>query len=232
MSMKTQGTQLYAIDPADDSVLLVAAVTSIDGIDSTNSELDDTTLEDLDRKFKAGLAEPGTATFTINTDPSMAAHTRLYELKTAGTTLKWALGWSDGTGITPGVGKGVESVTVTAGGTGYTGTPTVTFAAPAAGGTTATGTVVTAGGVITGVIITNSGSGYVTAPSVTFAGAGTGAAGTSTLGDLKFVLPTTRSWLNFSGYLQAFPFSFGSNTLVNSSIGIRMSGAITLTPKA
>jgi len=153
LSIKTQGTQLYAIDPADDSVLLVAAVTSIDGIDSTNSELDDTTLEDLDRKFKAGLAEPGTATFTINTDPSMAAHTRLYELKTAGTTLKWALGWSDGINIAP--------------------------------------TVVAK----------------------------------------EFVLTAGRSWLDFSGYISAFPFSFASNTLVNSSIGIRMSGAITLTAK-
>lgn len=30
MSMKTQGTQLYAIDPADDSILGVIAVTSIE----------------------------------------------------------------------------------------------------------------------------------------------------------------------------------------------------------
>ncbi len=101
MSMKTQGTELYAIDPEDGTVLKVAATTSIDGIDSAVSELDDTTLDDEDRVIKAGIGEPGTASFGINVDTSTPAHVRLFELKQKGTTLKWALGWSDGKGIPP-----------------------------------------------------------------------------------------------------------------------------------
>ncbi|WP_394243896.1 phage tail tube protein [Halopseudomonas laoshanensis] len=154
MSQKTQGTQLYTIDPDDQSVLKVAATTSIDGIDAAVSELDDTTLEDMARKFKAGLAEPGTATFGINVDTATAAHVRLYELKKQGVTLKWALGWSDGLDIPP---------TVEAG---------------------------------------------------------------------EFVLPPTRSWLDFQGHLSAYPFSFAQNAFVSSSIGIRLSGDINMTPKA
>jgi hypothetical protein len=78
--------------------------------------------------------------------------------------------------------SGVISVTVTDGGTGYTGSPTVAFSAPGGSGTTATGTVVAVGGVITGVTITNPGTGYTAAPTLTFTGSGTDAAATATIG--------------------------------------------------
>ena len=46
--------------------------------------------------------------------------------------------------------------------------PSVTFSAPASGGSTATGTaVVSSTGLVTGILITDPGLGYVTAPSVT-----------------------------------------------------------------
>jgi len=93
--MKTQGTQLYAIDPADDSLIKIACVTSIDGIDTSIDQTETTCLEDLARTYEAGLATPGTATFGINVDPKNPTHLRLHQLKIAGTTLKWALGWSE-----------------------------------------------------------------------------------------------------------------------------------------
>jgi tail tube protein len=49
------------------------------------------------RTYEAGLATPGTASFTINFDPDDSSHTRLHELYVAGTKVDWALGWSDGT---------------------------------------------------------------------------------------------------------------------------------------
>ena len=52
----------------------------------------------------------------------------------------------------------VASVTVSAGGSGYTSAPTVTFAAPGAG-VTATGTATVSGGAITAIAITNPGGG-------------------------------------------------------------------------
>jgi pectin methylesterase-like acyl-CoA thioesterase len=68
----------------------------------------------------------------------------------------------------------VSAVAVTGSVEGLTGTPTCTFAAAPAGGTTATGTAVVTNSKVTGVTITNPGSGYTTAPSITwnFTGAG------------------------------------------------------------
>ena len=79
----------------------------------------------------------------------------------------------------------LESVTITNEGSGYSGTPTVTIAAPASG-TQATGTAVVAGNKVTGITITNPGKGYDPAnpPAVTFSGGGgSNAAGTAVIYD-------------------------------------------------
>lgn len=153
MSIKTQGTKMFTIDPADGSVLVVGCVTNIDGIDSTIEQIEDTCLESPERTYKAGLGTPGAATFAINFDPADASHVRLYELKQAGTSLPWAIGWSDGTAD----------------------------------------------------------------PTADSAG--------------EFVLPATRSWLTFEGFMNSFPFTFALNAVVASTVGIQISGAQTLTPK-
>jgi len=151
--MKTQGTDLYAIDPADDSVLTVGCVTSIDGLDSTLDQIEITCLGDTARSYEAGLATPGTATFGINFNPQDASHVRLQQLKTAGVTLKWAIGWSEAPGVPP--------------------------------------TVDTAG---------------------------------------DFELPDSRTWLTFNGFMNAFPFSFQQNSVVQSNVGIQISGDPVLVP--
>ena len=71
------------------------------------------------------------------------------------------------------VDRGVASVPVSAGGTGYT-TPTVAFSGGGGSGATATATV--ASGVVTAIVITNPGSGYTSAPTASLVGGdGTGA---------------------------------------------------------
>jgi hypothetical protein len=91
----------------------------------------------------------------------------------------WLARWYS-TGASAG-SSGVQSVTITAGGT-YTSpaVPTVTFQAPS-GGVAATGVAIMApgGATVQGVLITNPGSGYTTVPTVTF-GSG-GATGTAVL---------------------------------------------------
>jgi hypothetical protein len=74
----------------------------------------------------------------------------------------------------------VRGVTISAGGSGYSTAPTVTFAAPPSG-VTATGVATVAGGVVTGIFVTNPGSGYVTPPTVTLGGPGTGASASAVL---------------------------------------------------
>lgn len=153
MALRTQGSSLYVIDPDNSSVITVGLVTDVDGIDTSVGNIDVTDLSHTDAlRYIAALAEPGAATFNINTDPSESSHIALHASKKAGDTLKWALGWSDGT------------------------------AAP------------------------------------TFA---TGA----------WVLPSTRSWITFEGHITSFPFAFAVNDVVKSSVGIQISGDITLTPK-
>ena len=76
----------------------------------------------------------------------------------------------------------VASATVTAGGSGYTSAPTVTFAAAPAGGITATGTATITGDAVSAITITNPGNGYTSAPAITFSGGGgSGAAATAVL---------------------------------------------------
>lgn len=62
------------------------------------------------------------------------------------------------------VSRGVGSVTVVTGGTGYSVAPTVVFSG--GGGTGATGTATVSAGVVTGVTVTASGSHYTSAPVV------------------------------------------------------------------
>lgn len=96
MAVKTQGTNLYFIDPDSDTVKDVGCVTQIDGIDSSRDQIETTCLTSNDRQYVAGLGTPGTASFTINVDPTNPVHVRMYELKQRGDVLHWALGWGDG----------------------------------------------------------------------------------------------------------------------------------------
>lgn len=97
MALKTQGTYLYTIDPDTDTIITVACVLNIDGVDTTNEQIETTCLESLARTYQAGLATPGQASFGLNFDPAESSHIRLHQLKVAGTTLLWAIGFSDGT---------------------------------------------------------------------------------------------------------------------------------------
>lgn len=101
MSVKTQGTDLYAIDPDTGELLDVGCVTEISGIDSTIDQIETTCLNSTAREYEAGLATPGAASFTINTDPSNPTHVRLHQIKTAGKKTKWAIGWSEAPGVPP-----------------------------------------------------------------------------------------------------------------------------------
>ena len=113
MTIKTIGTNLYVVDPAGaGSLIIVGCVTSISGITASRDQIDVTCLEDQARSYESGMLTPGAAKFSINFDPSDATHSRLHELYVAGTTLKWALGWGDGTAA-PTVDSSEDFVTPT-----------------------------------------------------------------------------------------------------------------------
>jgi hypothetical protein len=67
----------------------------------------------------------------------------------------------------------ITGAAITAGGTGYTGTPTVAFSG--GGGTGVAATLSASGGAVTSITFTNLGSGYTSAPTAVVSGTGTGA---------------------------------------------------------
>ena len=148
MSILAQGTKIYFIDPDDDSVVQVNCATTFSPGGAPADQIEDTCLEDFERSFQPGLRTPGQATMGINADPRNASHIRLHALSEENPqpTLKWAVGWSDGTAD-----------------------PTV-----------------------------------------------------DSSGD--FVLPTSRTWFTFQGYVADFPFDCAQNTVVTSTISIQRSG--------
>ncbi|MHB8576996.1 MAG: calcium-binding protein, partial [Dehalococcoidia bacterium] len=85
-----------------------------------------------------------------------------------------------------GTGQAVSSISVGAGGTGYTSAPTVTIGGvTSGGGSGATATaIINKSGAVIAVIVTNPGSGYTSAPDVAFSGGGgSGATATANLGN-------------------------------------------------
>lgn len=150
MAKLTQGTTLYWIKTP--TTVQAVAATNVSGISAQRDSLETTDLT-LDAKtFLPGLMSPGSAQFSIQFDPSNPVHIDLHAAYKAGTVLKWALGWSDGTA-----------------------TPTA-------------------------------------AASV-------------------FVLPATRSFLSFDGFITDVTFDFKINSIVDSQLSLQISGMPTLTPK-
>lgn len=233
MSLNTQGSNLYFIDPLDSTVKEVDCITSFDGGSATRDQNEVTCLSDLAKRFEAGMITPGKVTFDVKFDPKVASHVRLHELFVSGQNIDWALGMSDGTAVpTATSGTGVQSINLQAGGTGYTTAPTVSLTG--GGGTGATATATVSGGTVTGITVTAAGSGYTSAPTVSFTGGGgTGASAAAVISDgSDFVFPTTRSYISFNGYVDDFPFSFPLGGKVESKLSVQQSGMPDLLLKA
>lgn len=102
MSVLAQGTHVFVIDPngGTPQVLQIMKATSFNPGGAPASQIDETTLEDLlYRQYRAGLRDPGQATLGINADPQVESHVKLHEFSEMNPppTLKFAIGWSDGT---------------------------------------------------------------------------------------------------------------------------------------
>jgi hypothetical protein len=155
MAILSQGSKIYFIDPADDSVVAVECATAFNPGGNPADQIETTCLEEFDRSYLPGLRTPGQAALTVNFDPANASHVRIYELSQENPppVLSWVLGFSDGTA----------------------------------------------------------------APTVDSSG--------------DFVLPTTRSWFPFQGYIADVPFDLAANSVVTSAMSIQRSGSSALIPK-
>lgn len=104
MAVKTQGSELYFLDPETEEIVKIGCVTSITGLTAARDQIETTCLDSAARTYEAGMATPGQATFGINADPSDPSHIRLHELYRTGTKVDWALGWADFTPPPPAAG--------------------------------------------------------------------------------------------------------------------------------
>lgn len=232
MSILTQGTQVYALMPpltgaGPSTVMEVECATAFNPGGAPKEQIEDTCLSSKERTYKPGLRTPGQASLTVNADPSNASHIRLHQLSEADgdTTIKWAVGWSDGTAA-PGVtaAGSLDDIAITSGGSGYTSAPTVTLTG--GGGSGATAVALLDDDEVVAINVTSPGSGYTSAPTVGFTGgAGTGAAATATVNlEEDFALPPSRTWFVFQGYVADFPFDFAANAVVSTAASIQRSG--------
>lgn len=110
MAKLTQGTQIYFIDPADDSVVNVTGVTTFNPGGAPADQIEITPLEAGVKEYMRGLRTPGQASMEVNADPTDASHVRLHELANDDTvtSMEWAIGWSDGKDIKPDVDSNGE----------------------------------------------------------------------------------------------------------------------------
>lgn len=102
MAVKTQGTQLFILDPTSSSgceVLAVECSVSMSGLGAAREQIEVTCLENDAREYVGGLATPGALTVTVNFDPANESHYRLYEFWKANTDFSLAIGFGPETSI-------------------------------------------------------------------------------------------------------------------------------------
>ena len=115
-----------------------------------------------------GHSTAGSLTATLRNDLDQYSRfnsaSLIYGLAAPGRRVRLSMPGTGATATAVVTGSAVTSITVTAGGSGYTTVPTVSLTG--GGGSGAAGTAVVAGGVVTSITVTAGGSGYTTAPTV------------------------------------------------------------------
>jgi hypothetical protein len=114
MSVLTQGTEMWVRlqDSNGYHLLKINCPTGITGGGGSKPQIDDTCLDDVEMKYKPGMAAPGALSVPINFDPSDASHVALWDSFEAipAETLHWIIGWGDGTSD-PSVNSGTGIIT-------------------------------------------------------------------------------------------------------------------------
>jgi hypothetical protein len=112
MSVKTQGTKVYFVDPlttpGTPAVIELDCPTGVSGLGGAADQIEDTCLsETVDRSYVRGLGNPGQVSIPFNLDPSAASHQLLFDMKDAGEKVSWLACLSDGTNAATAIAAGV-----------------------------------------------------------------------------------------------------------------------------
>lgn len=99
--MQVQGSELYVLDPTNHTVVKVSCPTNFDMDPGNRDQIELQCISRTERKFRAGMANPGKCTFPLNYEPTDPSHALLRSLYASGATTQFAFGYSDGIGIAP-----------------------------------------------------------------------------------------------------------------------------------
>lgn len=99
--VKTQGTELFFIDTLSSTVAAIvklACPTGITGLGGPADQIEDTCLDNTtDKTYQRGLGTPGQVSVPFNLIPRDVSHQLLFDLKDAGTVIKWLTCLSEST---------------------------------------------------------------------------------------------------------------------------------------
>ena len=101
MSMKTTGTQLYYVDPYDNTVNEVDCPDSASITGGDRNIIEVFCLASDDPETHSGRKNTTQANFMINYDSRKESHIRLKELFDSGERFSWAFGLSDALDVPP-----------------------------------------------------------------------------------------------------------------------------------
>lgn len=99
--MEVQGSQLYVLDPTTHLAVQVSCPTNVDMDPGNRDQIELQCISRKERKFRAGMANPGKCTAPINYEPADPSHQLLRSLYASGETTWFAFGYSDGMDVAP-----------------------------------------------------------------------------------------------------------------------------------
>ncbi len=97
MSIKTQGTEVYFVNPSGLALVKLNCPTGVTGLGGAADQIEVTCLDATNKGFVQGLKNPAAVSIPFNFDPAQTSHQLLETLYEAGTTLDWMVALSDAT---------------------------------------------------------------------------------------------------------------------------------------
>lgn len=96
MSIKSQGSELFIVNPSDNSVIKLSCPTGISGLGGPADRIETTCLDAVTKSYVQGLKDPAQVTVPFNFDPRQASHQSVNDLFEAGTETYFMVALSDG----------------------------------------------------------------------------------------------------------------------------------------
>lgn len=99
MSIKSQGTELFAVNPTGNVVLKFACPTGVQGLGGPSDRIETTCLDATSKSYEQGLKDPQQVTIPFNFDPRQQSHQDVLDFYESGVSTNWMIGLSDGNSV-------------------------------------------------------------------------------------------------------------------------------------